>query len=143
MPTNKPPLSETELDVLKVLWELGSGTVREINEVLQRRKRQWAYTTVLTLLTRLQAKGYVQSDKSGLAHVFRPSVSREKLLRQRLTRLADDLCEGTTAPLVHALVTGRRFSPQEIEGLRQLLDDLDPEVQQAESTKPRRKPPKS
>jgi BlaI family penicillinase repressor len=143
MPTNKPPLSETELDVLKVLWELGSGTVREINEVLQRRKRQWAYTTVLTLLTRLQAKGYVDSDKSELAHVFRPSVSREKLLRQRLSRLADDLCEGTTAPLVHALVKGRRFSPQEIKGLRQLLQELDPDVHQAEPTKPRRKPPKS
>jgi BlaI family penicillinase repressor len=140
MAEQQPPLSETELEVLKALWEIGSGTVREVNEVLRKRKRRWAYTTVLTLLTRLQTKGYVESDKSGLAHVFHPSVSRDKLLRLRLTRLAEDLCEGTAAPLVHALVQGRRLSPDEIEGFRRLLDELAPPAE-AETKKPRRKPP--
>ena len=142
MPARKPPLSETELDVLKVLWELGSGTVREINEVLRKRERRWAYTTVLTLLTRLQAKGYVESDKSEVAHVFRPSVSRDKLLRQRLSHLAEDLCEGTATPLVHALVHARRFSPEEIEGFRRLLDELESQPK-PDVKKSRRKPPKS
>ncbi len=135
-------LSETELDVLKVLWELGAGTVREINERLPERKRRWAYTTVLTLLTRLQAKGYVASDKSELAHVFRPTVSRDNLLRRRLSHLADDLCEGTTTPLVHALVQDHRFSPEEIEGFRRLLDELEPRPE-APSKKSRRKHPKA
>ncbi|HEV3005004.1 MAG TPA: BlaI/MecI/CopY family transcriptional regulator [Pirellulales bacterium] len=124
MSRRKPPLSETELEVLKVLWQEGPGTVRELNELLARRGRRWAYTTVLTLLARLENKGYVASDKSGLAHVFRPVVSRDQLLRQRLTHLADDLCDGTAAPLVQALVSGRRFSPEEIEHFRQLLDRL-------------------
>lgn len=133
------PLSDTELEVLKVLWELGAGTVRQINEVLRERKRRWAYTTVLTLLTRLQAKGYITSDKSELAHVFRPSVSREKLLRQRLSHLADNLCEGTALPLVHALVEGQRFTAEEIAGFRRLLDEMSPEPE-APTKKSRRKP---
>lgn len=125
MSRRRPMLSDTELEVLKVLWELGSGTVRELHDLVGRRGRRWAYTTVLTLLGRLEAKGYAASDKSGLAHVFRPMVSREKLLRQRLSRLADELCEGTATPLVQALVQGHRFSAAEIEQFRQLLDRLE------------------
>jgi predicted transcriptional regulator len=142
MAPKNPPLSETELDVLKVLWELGAGTVREVNERLRHRKRRWAYTTVLTLLSRLETKGYVSSDKSELAHVFRPIVSRDNLLRLRLSHLAEDLCEGTTTPLVHALVQDRRFSPEEIEGFRRLLDELETK-QESASKKSRRQPPKS
>ena len=140
MAEDKPALSETELEVLKVLWDIGSGNVREINESLLGRKRRWAYTTVSTLLARLQAKGYIESDKSAMPHVFRPLVSRDKLLRQRLGGLADDLCEGTATPLVHALVQGRRFSPQEIEGFRRLLDEL--ETQSETSTKKSRGKPR-
>ena len=57
-------LGDNELDLLKMLWEHGPGTVRTVNEVLQRQGRRWAYTTVLTLLSRLEAKGYATSDKS-------------------------------------------------------------------------------
>jgi BlaI family transcriptional regulator, penicillinase repressor len=140
-PKKTPPLADTELEVLKVLWQIGSGTVRQINEVLRERDRQWAYTTVLTLLTRLQAKGYVASDKSELAHVFRPAVSRDKLLKQRLSHLAEDLCEGTATPMVHALVQDHRFSPEELAGFRKLLDELEHKPE-ANVSRSRRKPPK-
>jgi predicted transcriptional regulator len=123
--TPRPTISETELDVLKVLWEQGPGTVREINHTLTGQGRRWAYTTVLTLLQRLEAKGYVTSDKRDLAHVFRAALSRGTLLRQRLKDLAVQLCDGTTTPLVHALVEGSRFSANEIEQFRQLLDRLE------------------
>jgi len=125
MPPRLTPLSETELEVLRALWDRGAGTVREINELLAERGRRWAYTTVLTLLARLEGKGYVASDKSGVAHVFRPLVTREKLLSQRLDTLAAELCEGTATPLVHALVQGRRFTPDEIARFRQLLDEIE------------------
>ena len=81
----------------------------------------------LTHLQRLEAKDYVVSDKRELAHVFRAAVSRDRLLRRRLRDLADELCDGTAAPLVHALVEGRRFKPEEIERLRKLLDEFDRE----------------
>jgi predicted transcriptional regulator len=132
-------LSETELEVLKVLWEHGPGTVREVNEILSRQGRQWAYTTVLTLLSRLEQKGYVASDKTGLAHVFRGAVSRDALLSQRLTHLADELCEGTATPLVTALVEGRKFSAAEIEHFRRLLDELETQQTAEQIAKPARK----
>jgi predicted transcriptional regulator len=79
---------------------------------------------VLTLLHRLQVKGYVASDKSELAHVFRATVSRNELIKQRLGILADELCDGTRSPLVHALVAGSRFSAEEVEQFRKLIDEL-------------------
>jgi predicted transcriptional regulator len=118
-------LGESELELLKILWEHGPDTVREINAYSRRRGKRWAYTTVLTMLQRLEAKGYVMSDKSGVAHVFRPAVTRDKLLRQRLTDLADQLCEGTATPLVLALVEGQRFTTEEISRFRELLNQLE------------------
>src|SRR5438128_10691192 len=125
MASRRPSISETELDILRVLWEHGPGTVREINRVLRGQGRRWAYTTVLTLLQRLEAKGYVASDKAGVAHVFRAMVSRDRLLRQRLRDLANQLCEGTPGPLVLALVENQHFSANEIEQFRRLLDRLE------------------
>ncbi len=124
MAARQPPISETELDVLKVLWEHGPATVREVNAVLHRRGRRYAHTTVQTLLSRLEAKGHVRSDKRGVAHVFEAAVSRDGLLRRRLRDLADDLCEGTATPLLNALVDGRRLTPEEIDQLRRRLDEL-------------------
>jgi predicted transcriptional regulator len=132
------------LDVLKVLWEHGPGTVREVEARLRRKRRRWAYTTVLTLLSRLRDKGCVASEKAaekpsdtgtekrgekggagGTALVFRAVMSREDLLRNGLTDLADRVCDGTASPLVHALVQGRRFSSEEIAHFRKLLDELE------------------
>jgi BlaI family transcriptional regulator, penicillinase repressor len=115
----------TELEVLKVLWDYGPGTVREINARLQEQGRRLAYTTVLTKLQRLESKGFVVSDKRELAHVFRAAVSRDRLLRRRLKDLANELCDGTATPLVLALVEGHRFKPGELDQLRRLLDDLE------------------
>lgn len=125
MATQRPDISAAEMDVLKTLWDQGLATVRDLEEALRRRGRRWAYTTVQTLLLRLQTKGYVGSDKSGAAHVYKAVVSRDRLLRQRLKQLANELCEGTTSPLVQALVEGQRFSPEEIEEFRRLLDQLE------------------
>ncbi len=125
-------ISETELAALKVLWDRGAGTVREVQAVLQQQGRKWAYTTVQTLLNRLQAKGYADCEKGGAAHIYRPAVSRDQLLQNRLHALADEFCEGTASPLLLALVEGGRFTPEEIENFRKLLDQL-------EAEKPRKK----
>ncbi|HEY1860112.1 MAG TPA: BlaI/MecI/CopY family transcriptional regulator [Gemmataceae bacterium] len=117
----------TELEVLKALWDHGPGTVRQIHAQLRADGCKAAYTTILTHLQRLEAKGYVVSDKRDVAHVFRAAVSRDRLLRRRLKDLANELCDGTAAPLLHALVEGRRFKPEEIERFRRLLDELEDE----------------
>ena len=132
--STQPPISETEQAVLKVLWDAGRGTVREVLEALNAQGHSWAYTTVQTLLTRLTAKGYVAVDRTGPAHVYRAAVSRGELLQQRLSDLADTICEGTASPLMLALVEGSEFTPAEIARFRELLDRLE-----AESARGRKK----
>jgi len=119
-----PGIGQIELEVLKVLWEHGPCTVREVHAFLQGQEDR-AYNTVLTHLQRLEAKGYVTSARSGVANVYRAAVSRERLLKQRLKDLANQLCEGTATPLVLALVEGSRFTPEEIGHFRRLLDELE------------------
>jgi predicted transcriptional regulator len=118
------PVSDAEREVLKVLWEHGPGTVRQIKQLLRKQRRRWAYTTVITLLGRLEAKGYVTSDKSGFAHVFQAAVSRNEVVQQRLADLAAEFCEGESAPLVLALVQDARFTDDEIETFRKMIDQL-------------------
>jgi len=90
-----PQASDAELEVLKVLWQSGPGTVREVEARLRRRRRRWAYNTILTLLSRLREKGFVASDKSdAAAHVFRATVTRDKLLVNGLSELADRVYGG-------------------------------------------------
>ena len=131
MGANSPNISDAELDVLKVLWALGPATVRDVEVRLRTRRRRWAYTTVLTLLSRLRDKGFVASDKptggesTGTALIFRATASRDQLLRDGLTDLADRICDGTASPLVHALVQGRKLTRNDIADLRKLLDDLE------------------
>src|SRR5882724_5000131 len=125
MSPRRATLGGIELEVLKVLWERPSATVREVLDALRLRGRDLEYTTVQTHLTRLAGKGFVASDKTGLAHVYHAAVSRERLLQDRLADLADQLCEGTASPLLLALVEGGRFTPADLEQFRKLLDQLD------------------
>jgi predicted transcriptional regulator len=144
-PTDRRPadLSDSELVVLKALWDLSAGTVREVNAELARRGRRWAYTTVQTLLARLQQKGYVASTKADIAHTFRPIVSRDQFLQQRLTELETDLCGGAATPLVHALVSGKRFTAEDIAHFRRLLDELEADDNAPKrATKPGTRKPK-
>ena len=122
----RTPVSDAELEVLKVLWTSGSATVRDVATALRKQRRRLAYNTVLTLISRLRDKGYVAADRRGTAHVFRPVVSRDDLLGSSLAALADRICDGTASPLVLALVRDNEFSAAEIDDLRRLLDELTP-----------------
>ena len=137
---SKVGLSEAEIDVLKVLWDLGQAPVRAINRELSARGRRWAYTTVSTLLLRLATKGCVTSDTSEVPHLYRATVSREEMLERRLRDAADELCDGEAAPLVLALVQRHRFTPEELAGFQRLLDEARTAVrQESGSPSPRRR----
>ena len=120
-----PGVTGAELEVLKLLWDRTEATARELVAAVASRRRPWAHTTVLTLLNRLEQKGFVEVDRKQVAHVFRPSVRRDELLRARLDDLTDELCDGVPGALVRAFVKGRRFSASEIRGFRALLDGLE------------------
>jgi BlaI family penicillinase repressor len=119
----KAGLSEAEREALRALWDHGPGTVRQIMGLLAERGRRWAYSTVATLLRRLEHKGYGASEPVGGSLVYRASLSREDLLERRLKDAADELCDGAAAPLVLALVQGNRFTAEELDRIRRLIDE--------------------
>jgi predicted transcriptional regulator len=114
-----------ELDVLGALWRLGKGTVREVQEDLETHGRTLAYTTVLTLLGRLESRGCAVSRKSGQALVYRPRVTRDRVLADRLGALVKGLGGGEAAPLIRQLVKAHRLSEKDIRDLRDLLESLE------------------
>lgn len=118
-------MGSAELEVLKALWDGGSATVRQVMNHLHERGRRVAYTTVLTFLTRLEQKGFVSSDKSGLAYVYRATLTRDRVSRTRLRTLLEQLYDGAAGPLVLQLMRTERFSAREIEELQKLITRLD------------------
>jgi BlaI family transcriptional regulator, penicillinase repressor len=130
----RPALSEAERAVLKCLWDSGPGAVREVHALLTSQGQEWKRSTVITLLQRLERKGYVASDRSQFAFVFRAAVSLEDVLCQRMTELAKELSDGDAAPLVLAFAERHRFSDQEIQRFRKMIEQM--ETQRATQRKP-------
>lgn len=114
-----------ELEVLKALWDLGPATVRQVMNRLHDRGRQVAYTTVLTFLSRLEQKGCVRSDKSDIAYVYSPAVTRDRVTKSRLASLIEQLYDGAAAPLVLQLVRDEKLTADEIAELQELINQLD------------------
>lgn len=124
MAKNELGLGTAEFEVLKVLWAEGPSPVRDVLNLLHERGRRVAYTTVQTLLTRLEQKGFVSSDKSGLAYVFRATLSRDRVRKSRIKSLVSQLYDGAAAPLVLQLIRNERFSADELRELHALIDEL-------------------
>jgi BlaI family transcriptional regulator, penicillinase repressor len=120
-----PVMSDAEREVLKVLWDHGPLGVRDVAARLALGGQDWARSTVITLLQRLEKKGYVASDKSKFAFVFRAVLSREDVMRARMNDLAGELCDGDALPLVLAFAERHRFSPAELARFRQMIDDIE------------------
>ena len=118
-------LGSTEQEVLQALWGVGQGNVRQVLNEMHARGRNLAYTTVQTMLTRLEHKGFVESDKSGMAYVYRAAVDREEVMRSRVRSVVEQFFDGAAAPLVLQLIQTEKFSADEISELHKLIDKLD------------------
>jgi BlaI family transcriptional regulator, penicillinase repressor len=116
-----PRFTDRELDVMAVLWELEEATVAEVQARLP---DQLAYTTVLTVLRTLEAKGHVDHrEGSGRAYVYRPLVARAAAGSSALRRLVDRVFAGSPELLLTQLVSERDLSDEELERMRRLLDE--------------------
>ena len=111
--------TERELDVMAILWDKGSATVAEVREALE---EDFAYTTVLTVLRTLEAKGYVGHREEGKAHRYAPLVHRAATGQSALHRITDKVFSGSAELLLTQLVSGRKLKPEELKRMRQLLD---------------------
>ena len=117
-----------ELEVLGALFRLGRGTVREVLVDLEGQGRRLAYTTVLTLLSRLEKRGTLHCDREGQAHIYRPRVSRMRVAADRVASLVKRLGGEEPVPLILELVEAQKLSAGDLRQLRQLLDRLEGEA---------------
>jgi predicted transcriptional regulator len=123
-------VTDAELAVLEVLWELGTVTVRQIREKIYSDSKGSQHATVQKLLDRLEGKKYVKRNRRVWPHLFTAAVAREQLIGRRLRATAEKLCGGNLQPLLTHLIRETKYNRQERRSLRKLLDELDDDSSQ-------------
>jgi len=127
MVDRQPPRpTDAELAILRVLWDRGPSTVRDVHDDLNRHATT-GYTTVLKLLQIMTEKGLVVRDEAQRAHIYEARYSQQKTQRQLLSDLADRAFGGSAAKLVMQALSGRKTNPEDLEAIRNLLDRLEGE----------------
>lgn len=121
--SERPVLSRGEMEVARVLWELGSATVRQVHDAFPP-ERRIDFTTVQTYLRRLEQKGYVRAGLEGRTRVYSARVKPRTVIRETLNDLVDRLFGGETLPLVRHLIEDRGISEAELAELKDLLDRM-------------------
>ena len=122
-----PKPTSTELDILRVLWERGPSTVREVHDVLARSKPM-GYTTVLKLLQIMTAKGTVVRNEDTRAHVYEAQQPAESTKRQLVGDLLQRAFSGSASELMLHALDRKKTSPQEIEEIRRMLDEYEEKI---------------
>ncbi|HYF30589.1 MAG TPA: BlaI/MecI/CopY family transcriptional regulator [Chitinophagaceae bacterium] len=115
--------TESELEILQVLWEKGTASVRDVHEELARTK-EVGYTTTLKLMQIMYEKGLVKRDATFKTHIYEPLVSRDKTQKHLLNKMIDTLFGGSPTQLVLQALGNHKASPQELEEIQQLLNNL-------------------
>jgi predicted transcriptional regulator len=122
--TPPPRPTDGELAILQVLWQQGPSTVRQVQEVLNRRKRT-GYTTVLKLMQIMAAKGLLVRNESQRSHVYRPQASADKTQRQLVADLTERVFRGSAQKLVMQALSSKNVSRAELSEIRALLDKME------------------
>ena len=123
-PTPRP--TDAELAILRVLWERGPSSVRDVHDALSA-EQSTGYTTILKLLQIMTEKGLVVRDESERAHVYESRYGEQKTQRQLLTDLAERAFGGSATKLVMQALSGRKANAAELTAIRELLDTLEGE----------------
>ena len=123
MSRNRQAITDTELAVLKALWDSGPLTVRAIAEMLYANCSESELGTVHSMLQRLERKNLVLRDRSAHAHVFVSAVNRSEVAGQALEAMSKKLADGSMAPFLTHLVQADRLKLEEIDEIRRMLDD--------------------
>jgi len=122
---NQVRMGRMQLRIMKVLWERGSASAREITEALSR-DRAVAHSTVQTLLRKLEAKGAVRHEVADRTFLFHPAVDSQSVTRAATRDLIERVFGGSAAGLVAHLLKEERIGPKELEAIRHLIDEHTP-----------------
>ena len=129
--SRKHRLAELQLAIMQVLWDQGEATVAAVRKALED-VRPLAYTTVSTMLTKMERNGQVAHRTEGRVHVYRPALQRERVSRSMVSDLAGRLFHGDVTQMVSHLLDGCDISREELTRLKALIRRKEREVKDAE-----------
>ena len=120
-----PEPTKSELEILQVLWKQGPSTVRQVNDVLNERKRTVQYTSTLKLMQIMVEKGILERDDSAMKHIYSAAVEEKSFKGVLLERFVDSMYDGSASNLMMQLLGNKKTSKEELDQIRKLLDKLD------------------
>jgi len=115
-------LTPQELEIMKLVWQRESATVRDIYEALLER-RKIAYTTVMTMMKILETKGYLKKRRHVRAFVYRPAHPKEMVIGKMIREFMDRVFNGSAEPLLVHLVKGRHIRERDLEKVRRMIEE--------------------
>lgn len=115
--------TESELEILQILWEKGQCTVRAVHEILEKNKEA-GYTTTLKLMQIMLEKGLVARDASSKTHIYRALLNQEKTEQHLVNKMINNVFNGSAARLVMQALGNHSASKDEIDSIKQYLDQL-------------------
>jgi len=121
-----PRPTDRELTILRILWDNGPSTVRDVNQVMGKRE-ETGYTTTLKLMQIMAEKGLLRRDESGRQHVYKPAFTEEKTQKQLVGDLLQRAFSGSAEKLVMRVLSAKKVSAKELTRIRKLLDELEGE----------------
>ena len=115
--------TESELEILQILWDKENATVREVHEELSKNKDS-GYTTTLKLLQIMFEKGLVTRDDSNKTHIYQPAITKQKTQKQMLDKMINTLFAGSSTQLVLQALGNQKASKDELDEIQKYLDNL-------------------
>lgn len=125
-----PPLSESQQEIMDIVWEQGEVSVSDVRQVLESR-REVARNTDRTPLERMEEKGWLKHRVDGRSYIYSATHQRASTIGQKVVEVLDQVCGGSPEALMTALLDYRGFNPRELDSIRKMLSDA--KSQSAES----------
>src|SRR5690242_11692633 len=116
-------LTPQELEIMKVVWQRKSATVRDVYEQLLER-RKIAYTTVMTMMKILESKGYLQKRQQDRAFVYRAAHRQDQVIGKMVREFVDRVFNGSAEPLLVHLIQKRHIGEEELQRIRDMIDQM-------------------
>jgi predicted transcriptional regulator len=116
----KPVLTDQELEIMKVIWELGAATVRDVYEALLDR-RKIAYTTVMTMMKILEQKGHLRRKLDDRAYVYQPTRPKQQVVRGMVREFVDRVFNGSAQPLLLHLLEDQNLTRKDLDEIARMI----------------------
>ena len=124
MQNSEGKLTNAELEIMHVVWELDGGTVREVHEILNQ-QRPLAYTTVMTMMNILEEKGHLTRQKEGRAYRYQPVRPKSQVISGMVDDFVGRVFEGSAAPLVVSLVKDKKISKKDLDEIARMIRETE------------------